>query len=73
MVKEKNMKKKTQKKRSKIIVETDGAKDSIQAFRCDKTLREELERQPNKSEFIVKALWKALQEQCPHCGGTGLK
>ena len=69
----KKTKKKTAKKRSKIIVPSDGAKESIQAFRCDENLKGLLGELDNKSDFIVKALWKAFEEQCPHCNGTGLK
>lgn len=66
--------KKSNKKRknSKIIVPTDGAKRSAQAFRCDDELSRLLDQQENKSEFIVKAVWEALGKQCPTCNGTGI-
>ena len=31
----------------------------------------DLEKIPNKSEFIRSAVAAALQESCPFCGGTG--
>ena len=67
---------KAKKKRSKIIVPTDGNKGSLQAFRCDANLENLLNQLENKSEFIVKALWKAFQDgqvvTCPECKGTGV-
>lgn len=70
-----NMSKKKRKK-SRIIVPTDGVKDSLQAFRCDQDLKKILDKLENKSEFIVRALWKALQSgewvTCPNCRGKGV-
>lgn len=76
MVMVKKAKKKLIKKKSKIIVPTDGSKDSIQAFRCDDGLKKQLAKLDNKSDFIVKAIWKALKDNkevtCPVCQGKGI-
>jgi len=46
-------------------------KNSVITFKADDTMLEELEKIPNKSEFIRDAILAALDENCPFCGGTG--
>ena len=68
-------KKKIQRGISKITRPTgDGAKDSIQAFRCDKEIKALLDLEANKSEVIQKALIEYYSKDhitCPTCGGSG--
>lgn len=69
-------KKKTVKKKSKIIVPNDGNKETLHAFRGDAELTQLLNQLDNKSEFIVKALWEAFKGgqyiTCPKCKGVGV-
>lgn len=46
-------------------------KRSVITFKADEAMMEALEKVPNKSEFIRTAVYAALQESCPFCGGTG--
>lgn len=46
-------------------------KRSVITFKADEEMMTELEKIPNKSEFIRAAVYAALQETCPFCGGTG--
>ena len=46
-------------------------KEEIVTFKADGRLAEELNRLPNKSEFIRQALLRALGNECPLCHGTG--
>jgi hypothetical protein len=46
-------------------------KQDIVTFKVDASLREALERLPNRSEFIRDAIRAALKGTCPLCGGTG--
>jgi hypothetical protein len=46
-------------------------KRSVITFKADEEMMAELEKIPNKSEFIRAAVYSALQETCPFCGGTG--
>jgi len=46
-------------------------KEDIVTFKTDTALAEELNKLPNKSEFIRKALLHALGNDCPLCNGSG--
>ena len=47
-------------------------KQEIISFKADERLVEELNRIPNRSEFIRNAILLAMQNTCPLCQGTGL-
>ena len=47
------------------------AKSVVVTFRVDAHLAEALERLPDKSAFIRKALTTTFHETCPACGGEG--
>ncbi len=47
-------------------------KEEIVTFKADPSLLEELNKLPNKSEFIRRALLRALGNECPLCNGTGI-
>ncbi|MFW6344629.1 MAG: CopG family transcriptional regulator [Sediminispirochaetaceae bacterium] len=47
-------------------------KEEIISFKADTYLLEELNRIPNRSAFIRKAVMLALENTCPLCQGTGL-
>jgi hypothetical protein len=58
----------------KVISEeemTGRKKEEIITFKADPTLAEELNRLPNKSDFIRRALLRALGNECPLCNGAG--
>ena len=46
-------------------------KEEIVTFKADSHLAEELNKLPNKSEFIRQALLRALGNECPLCHGAG--
>jgi galactose-1-phosphate uridylyltransferase len=46
-------------------------KERVFTFKTDEGLAEILDRVPNKSEFIRKAIEAALENKCPLCNGTG--
>lgn len=46
-------------------------KERVFTFKTDEGLAEILDRIPNKSEFIRKAIEVALENKCPLCTGTG--
>ncbi len=46
-------------------------KEEIVTFKADPGLAEELEKLPNKSDFIRRALLRAFGNECPLCSGTG--
>lgn len=46
-------------------------KERVFTFKADEGLSEILDRIPNKSEFIRKAIEVALEHKCPLCNGTG--
>jgi len=46
-------------------------KERVVTFKADGLLAEALERLPNKSEFIRRAVESALSGACPLCGGSG--
>jgi hypothetical protein len=46
-------------------------KERVFTFKTDEGLAEILDRVPNKSEFIRKAIEVALENKCPLCNGTG--
>lgn len=46
-------------------------KERVFTFKTDDRLAENLEKIPNKSEFIRKAIEAALERKCPLCSGTG--
>lgn len=46
-------------------------KERVFTFKADEGLAEVLDRIPNKSEFIRKAIEVALDKRCPLCNGTG--
>ena len=52
-----------------------GAKTSIVAFRADRELSRLLNRLPNKTDFIIDALFDAFSQQelvtCKRCKGAG--
>lgn len=41
-------------------------------FKTDEQLAELLDRIPNRSEFIRKALLTAMERHCPLCHGSGI-
>ena len=47
-------------------------KERVVTFKAGERLTEALERLPNKSEFIRRAVELALTSACPLCGGSGL-
>ena len=47
------------------------AKERVVTFKAGGRLAEALERLPNKSEFIRRAVESALSGACPLCGGSG--
>jgi hypothetical protein len=47
------------------------AKSVVVTFRVDAHLAEALERLPDKSSFIRKALTTTFHETCPACSGEG--
>ena len=47
------------------------AKSVVVTFRVDAHLAEALERLPDKSAFIRKALTTSMHETCPACSGEG--
>jgi len=49
----------------------EGKKQDVITFKVDESLREALERIPNRSEFIRSAIQAALEGTCPLCRGTG--
>lgn len=70
-------KKKIKRRVSEILVPVndDGAKDFMQSFRCSGELKELLDLEGNKSEFIQNALLRAFSKKkqvtCPLCKGKG--
>jgi len=52
-----------------------GAKSSLQGFRADKELTELLQKLPNKTDFIIDALYEKFSKEelvtCRRCKGTG--
>ncbi len=46
-------------------------KERVFTFKTDGELAGILDRIPNKSEFIRKAIEVALENKCPLCNGTG--
>lgn len=66
-------KKKIKRKSSKIVVPEGGEKEAMVAFRCNKDLKDFLDQNvENKSDFIIKAIYKALGRTCPRCKGKGV-
>ncbi len=47
-------------------------KSGLITFKVDPSLAEAIERLPNRSEFIRKAVLAALANTCPLCQGTGV-
>jgi hypothetical protein len=47
-------------------------KSELITFKVDESLREALERLPNRSEFIRRSLVAALENMCPLCQGSGV-
>lgn len=47
------------------------SKPEIVTFKLDRWLYQDLQRIPNKSEFIRSAIQAALAGACPFCRGTG--
>jgi hypothetical protein len=47
-------------------------KSEIISFKADDLLLNQLERIPNRSEFIRNAVQAALGSLCPLCNGTGI-
>ncbi|MBI5846275.1 MAG: CopG family transcriptional regulator [Deltaproteobacteria bacterium] len=41
-------------------------------FKVDPALAEILDKVPNKSEFVRRAVLSALENTCPLCSGTGI-
>jgi len=50
---------------------SDNTKHEIITFKVDEALRRQLDRLPNRSEFIRSAVLRALEGACPLCQGTG--
>jgi hypothetical protein len=48
------------------------AKDAVVAFKVDKELADLLDKLPNKSAFIRKAIEAQLGRACPLCAGKGV-
>jgi hypothetical protein len=48
------------------------AKTDLITFKVEPSLAELINRMPNKSEFIRKAILGALESSCPLCQGTGV-
>lgn len=48
------------------------AKTDLITFKVEPSLAELINRMPNKSEFIRKAIMGALESTCPLCQGTGV-
>jgi hypothetical protein len=48
------------------------AKTDLITFKVDPSLAELIDRLPNKSEFIRKAILSSLMNTCPLCQGTGV-
>ncbi|WP_136796302.1 CopG family transcriptional regulator [Desulfosediminicola ganghwensis] len=46
-------------------------KERVFTFKADEELAEILDRIPNKSEFIRRAIEMAMENRCPLCNGTG--
>ncbi|OQA84649.1 MAG: hypothetical protein BWY31_02332 [Lentisphaerae bacterium ADurb.Bin242] len=46
-------------------------KTTVITFKAEEELLSALEKLPNKSEFIREAIFNALKETCPLCGGAG--
>ena len=46
-------------------------KERTFTFKTDENLAGSLDKIPNKSEFIRKAVQTALEQKCPLCGGNG--
>lgn len=47
-------------------------KTGLITFKVDPSLAEAIDRLPNRSEFIRKAVLAALANSCPLCQGTGV-
>ncbi len=47
-------------------------KERIVSFKADSALADDLDNIPNKSDFIRKAIQRALEQKCPLCSGTGV-
>ncbi len=47
-------------------------KERIITFKTDEELAEQLDKIPNKSEFIRRAVQGALEQKCPLCNGAGV-
>lgn len=47
-------------------------KEQTVTFKVDSKLYKQLNRIPNRSEFIRNSLFKALNNICPLCNGTGI-
>jgi hypothetical protein len=47
-------------------------KSDLITFKVEHSLAEQIDRLPNKSEFIRKALLRALSDTCPLCQGRGV-
>ncbi len=46
-------------------------KERIVTFKADEQLAGDLDKIPNKSDFIRKAIQSALEQKCPLCSGRG--
>ncbi len=47
-------------------------KQEVITFKVDTDLAEIIKLQPNRSEFIRKAILNAIDNTCPLCRGTGI-
>ncbi len=47
-------------------------KQEVITFKVDSDLAEIIKLQPNRSEFIRKAILNAIDNTCPLCRGTGI-
>jgi len=47
-------------------------KEQTVTFKVDSKLYEQLNKIPNRSEFIRNSIFKALNNICPLCNGTGI-
>jgi hypothetical protein len=46
--------------------------ERVITFKADEKLADDLDKIPNKSDFIRKAIQTALAGKCPLCSGTGV-
>lgn len=47
-------------------------KQSVITFKVDAALAEIIRMQPNRSDFIRKAILNSIENSCPLCQGTGI-